>query len=145
PSPLLPETGDEPAPPPRDAQPSNKPDKPGGPVAVRIDFNGISQRILALNIPAGDYSNLLAGSAGSRYFTEPQAHSGPTVSHVAERACGGDSPIATLPAQGSGRCAVPGRHPLIHAIGRQEEAALPGARRRCTWRPVGDRSSRSTG
>src|SRR5215470_2152004 len=78
PFPLLPETGDEPVAPPREAQPPNKPEKPGGPVGVRIDFNGISQRILALNIPAGDYSNLLAGSAGSIYFTEPMAPRGPT-------------------------------------------------------------------
>jgi tricorn protease len=75
PSPLLPETGDEPVAPPRDAQPP-KPEKPG-PVTVRINFNGIGQRILALNIPAGDYSNLAAGAAGSIYFTEPMAASGP--------------------------------------------------------------------
>jgi len=76
PSPLLPETGDEPVAPPRDATP-NKADKAAGPVTVKIDFNGILQRILALNIPAGDYSNLVAGAPGSIYFTEPMGLTGP--------------------------------------------------------------------
>jgi tricorn protease len=68
PSPLLPETGDEP----------KTPESPAGPPkgdapkpAVRIDVNGINQRILAVNIPPGDYSNLTAGAAGTFYYTEP--------------------------------------------------------------------------
>src|SRR5262249_32521441 len=44
---------------------------PRGPVNVRIDFDGIGQRIIAVNIPAGDYGNLTAGAAGSFYYTEP--------------------------------------------------------------------------
>src|SRR5689334_25025156 len=51
PSPLLPETGDEPKPP--DAAPGpaqQKPDPNAKPV-VRIDFDGITQRVLAVNIP----------------------------------------------------------------------------------------------
>ncbi len=67
PSPLLPETGDEPKPPSPDAP---KPDPNAKPV-VRIDLNGISQRVLAVNIPAGDYNNLNAGAAGTFYYTEP--------------------------------------------------------------------------
>ena len=67
PSPLLPETGDEPKPPSPDAP---KPD-PNAKPAVRIDLNGISQRVLAVNIPPGDYSNLTAGAAGTFYYTEP--------------------------------------------------------------------------
>jgi tricorn protease len=65
PSPLLPETGDEAA---GAAAP-----KPGADseVTVRIDFDGIGQRILTLNVPAGDYSNLLAGAAGTIFYTEP--------------------------------------------------------------------------
>ncbi len=65
PSPLLPELGDEAA--------SKSPTRPGAepPIAVQIDFDGISQRILALNLPAGDYANLSAGAAGSIYYTEP--------------------------------------------------------------------------
>ncbi|MEN3326461.1 MAG: tricorn protease [Acidobacteriota bacterium] len=65
PSPLLPETGDEPKPPdPAAPKPDPKP-------VVRIDLNGISQRVLAVNIPAGDYSNLTSGAAGTFYYTEP--------------------------------------------------------------------------
>src|SRR4029079_3760998 len=67
PSPLLPETGDEPKPPSPDAP---KPDPNAKPV-VRIDVNGISQRVLAVNIPPGDYNNLNAGAAGTFYYTEP--------------------------------------------------------------------------
>ena len=68
PSPLLPETGDEPkapegAPPPK-ADPNAKP-------VVRIDLDGISQRILAINVPAADYGNLTSGAAGSFFYTEP--------------------------------------------------------------------------
>jgi tricorn protease len=66
-SPLLPETGDEPKPPSPDAP---KPDPNAKPV-VRIDLNGISQRVLAVNIPAGDYNNLASGAAGTFYYTEP--------------------------------------------------------------------------
>ncbi len=38
--------------------------------AVRIDFNGIDQRILALPIPARDYSSLQAGTTGMLYLVE---------------------------------------------------------------------------
>ncbi len=76
PSPLLPETGDEPPRPapreePRVEAPSQPaPAKPRA-VTVRIDFDRIGQRIIAVNIPAGDYSNLTAGAAESFYYTEP--------------------------------------------------------------------------
>ena len=65
PSPLLPETGDEPRPPdPAAPKPDPKP-------VVRIDLNGINQRVLAVNIPAGDYGNLTSGAAGTFFYTEP--------------------------------------------------------------------------
>jgi len=65
PSPLLPETGDEPKPPdPTAPKPDPKP-------VVRIDLNGINQRVLAVNIPAGDYGNLTSGVAGTFFYTEP--------------------------------------------------------------------------
>jgi len=70
PSPFLPETGDEPKPPAEPTTPQPKPD-PNAKPTVRIDPNGIGQRILAVNIPAGDYSNLSAGAAGSFFYTEP--------------------------------------------------------------------------
>src|SRR5215813_5386685 len=57
PSPLLPETGDEPPKPPESAPPQRPPAAPPA-VAVRIDFDRIGQRILAINIPPGDYGNL---------------------------------------------------------------------------------------
>lgn len=73
PSPLLPETGDEPLAEPRPEAPA-KP--PSGPVAVRIDVAGISQRILALKVPAGDYTDLMAGAAGVIFYAEPMAPGG---------------------------------------------------------------------
>jgi tricorn protease len=77
PSPLLPETGDEPPPPPQPRAeapapaPAPAPPPPPRPVTVRIDVNDIGQRILAINVPAADYGNLAAGAAGSFYYTEP--------------------------------------------------------------------------
>jgi tricorn protease len=75
PSPLLPETGDEPAPTPRET-PRPEPTPQATPavpktLTTRIDLNGIGQRILAVNVPVGEYSNLVAGAAGSFYYTEP--------------------------------------------------------------------------
>src|SRR6185369_16602602 len=67
PSPLLPETGDEPH---RDeSAPPRKPEAPAA-VSVRIDFTGISQRILALKVPPGDYASLSAGSVGVVFYAE---------------------------------------------------------------------------
>jgi tricorn protease len=68
PSPLLPETGDEPKAP--EGTPPPKVDPNAKPV-TRIDLDGISQRVLAVNVPAGDYSNLASGAAGSFFYTEP--------------------------------------------------------------------------
>ena len=63
PSPFLPETGDEPA----GAAPEPKQQ---GPVTVRVDFDRIGQRILTLNVPAGDYSGLTAGAPGAVFYLE---------------------------------------------------------------------------
>jgi tricorn protease len=74
PSPLLPETSDEPAPKPSPSPEAPAPQPtPAAPrnVNVHIDFDRIGQRIISVNIPAGDYSNLNAGAAGSFYYTEP--------------------------------------------------------------------------
>ncbi|MBV8934833.1 MAG: PD40 domain-containing protein, partial [Alphaproteobacteria bacterium] len=75
PSPLLPETGDEPHAPPREespdaSEPRTKHDKASASVTLRIDLPGIRQRILALNIPAGDYGNLTSGASGTIFYTE---------------------------------------------------------------------------
>jgi tricorn protease len=76
PSPLLPETGDEPPKPPtppEGAPPQPQTSPPAAPrtANVRIDFDQIGQRIISVNIPPGDYSNLVAGAAGSFFYTEP--------------------------------------------------------------------------
>src|SRR5262249_31742981 len=71
PSPLLPETGEEPHAPNPDEAPK-RPEKPG-PVTVKVDIARISQRILALRVPSGDYSDLNAGAAGSVYYLEPMS------------------------------------------------------------------------
>jgi tricorn protease len=77
PSPLLPETGDEPPKPPEGAQAPPPAAAPRA-VNVRIDFENISQRILAINVPAGEYGNLTSGAASSFYYTEPTAPGLPT-------------------------------------------------------------------
>lgn len=76
PSPLLPETGDEPPKPPTPPDAATPPPQTPAPAAprtanVRIDFDRIGQRIISVNIPPGDYSNLAAGAAGSFFYTEP--------------------------------------------------------------------------
>ena len=73
PSPLLPETGDEPRPA-AEEQPRAKPE-PAKNVAVHIDFDKIGQRIIAVNVPVADYGNLMAGAAGSIFYTEPTSSS----------------------------------------------------------------------
>ena len=78
PSPLTPESDEEKA----AAAPAPKSEEGGGrggkapepPKAVRIDFDKIQQRILALPLPARAYTTLDAGHAGIIYFTE--AHPG---------------------------------------------------------------------
>ncbi len=62
PSPLLPETGDEPAGAPA---PRAKPDS-----ILRVDFANIGQRILSLDVPAADYGDLAAGPAGMIFYSE---------------------------------------------------------------------------
>jgi tricorn protease len=76
PSPLLPETGDEPPKPPTPPEGAAAPPQTPAPAAprtvnVRIDFDGIGQRIISVNIPPGDYGNLVAGAAGSFFYAEP--------------------------------------------------------------------------
>ncbi|MGA2345652.1 MAG: PDZ domain-containing protein, partial [Candidatus Sulfotelmatobacter sp.] len=45
-------------------------DKKEQPVVVKIDIDGIGQRILALPIPAKNYSNMLAGKSGILFLAE---------------------------------------------------------------------------
>ena len=80
PSPLLPETGDEATPAPRETPRPEPAAQPAAPAAkttnVRLDLNGIGQRVLAVNVPAGDYSSLAAGATGTFYYTEPMIPGG---------------------------------------------------------------------
>lgn len=70
PSPLLPESGDEAV--------SQYPPAQDTSTAVRIDLEGIDQRILALGVPAGSYGTLVAGPPGAVFFTE-RGEAGPRV------------------------------------------------------------------
>jgi len=75
PSPLLPESDEEPG-----IAPAAAPGGGGraaadtgaqaGTVNVRIDIEGIDQRILALGVPAGEYAGLQAGPAGTIFYLE---------------------------------------------------------------------------
>jgi tricorn protease len=81
PSPLLPETGDEPAP-----AAAARPDaRPATPPAVRIDVDRIGQRILALPVPAGEYSALAPGPAGTLYYSEAPRSAGPAAPQTVQR------------------------------------------------------------
>ena len=72
PSPFLPETGDEPATPPtviaQAGRARNAADTASS--QVRIDLDGIGHRILAVNVPPGDYDDLAAGAPGTFFYTE---------------------------------------------------------------------------
>ncbi len=65
PSPLLPESGDEPG----AVAPTRA--RSAADSVTRIDIAGLGSRILSVPIPAGDYSNLTAGPAGTFFFAEP--------------------------------------------------------------------------
>ncbi len=72
PSPLLPESDEEE---PDEEEPEEKngddgDEENGGEVDVRIDFQGIDQRILALDVPEKDYLGLLAGTEGVLFYAE---------------------------------------------------------------------------
>ena len=80
PSPLARESDEEKAEAPMSEKPGEDSKKPAKnekvkkkPVSVTIDFEGIDNRILALPIPEGDYSNLQAGTAGQIYYLEKTA------------------------------------------------------------------------
>ena len=52
--------------------------------ATQVDIEGIQQRIVALGVPPGDYSNLVAGSAGTFFFGEapPPSEGGDQTFHL---------------------------------------------------------------
>ncbi|QQS42226.1 MAG: PD40 domain-containing protein [Acidobacteriota bacterium] len=77
PSPLLPESDEEPAPkgsPDTAAKPKEGGDQ--GSKATKIDLEGISKRVISLDLPPRNYNSLAAGPAGSFFFLEPPANGG---------------------------------------------------------------------
>ncbi|MFN2371221.1 MAG: PDZ domain-containing protein, partial [Candidatus Krumholzibacteriia bacterium] len=78
PSPLAPESDDEepaakdkPKDKPKDEPKDDKEKKDAAaPAPVKIDFTGLDQRILALDVPARPYGDLTAGEEGVLFFTE---------------------------------------------------------------------------
>ena len=88
PSPLLPIAGDETgAPAPNAGGPPAAAGVPGAArprpdSTTRIDIAGISQRVLSVNVPPGDYGNLTGGPAGTFFYTEPMTGGGPGGSRV---------------------------------------------------------------
>ena len=79
PSPLLPENDEEPLPAPRaETGETPKPPAAASPakMSVRIDPAGIAQRIIAVNVPAANYSNLTAGPPETFFYTETIAGAG---------------------------------------------------------------------
>jgi len=71
-SPLKPQSGDEPAtdePAPRASPaPALRPQAETKPAAVRIDFDGLLQRIIALPVAGANYTHLAAGESGKVYL-----------------------------------------------------------------------------
>jgi tricorn protease len=74
PSPLAPQSDEEPprepGRPARGKGEGKEKEKEAAPAAVRIDFDGIGQRILALPVPARAYSGLYAGKPGEVFLLE---------------------------------------------------------------------------
>jgi tricorn protease len=72
PSPFLPEPGDVPV---SKADSGKDKSAKSGPAddPVRIDPDGISQRILSVNVPAAEYGNLAAGPAETFFYTRSNA------------------------------------------------------------------------
>jgi tricorn protease len=73
PSPLLPQSDEEPVANVEAAAGSRAEAEAGEDVVVSIDIEGIGQRILALDVSAGEYASLKAGPAGAIFYTEPMS------------------------------------------------------------------------
>lgn len=68
PSPLAPESDEEKGPPGETESREKPAASPVTAEPVRIDFAGLSQRIVSLPVPAGDYRSLQTGEAGQLYY-----------------------------------------------------------------------------
>ncbi len=79
PNPLVKESDEEkaaPAPPVKAAEPAVKAAAAAGSEGLKIDFEGLDHRILALPVPAGRYSGLAAGDAGQIFYLESAPDTG---------------------------------------------------------------------
>ena len=90
--------------------------------AVRIDFDGLDHRIVALPVPAGSYRNLPAGEAGQIFY--PKVDPPPTPAAAAGRLL--DPQVRFQDPQGRGRSDR--RFDGFVLIGRQEEDLSIAAR-----------------
>jgi len=72
PSPLAPESDEEKAEEGAKSKEAAKKEEPAKPSPVRIDFENISQRILALPMPARNYAGLWAGKSGVLFAAEAE-------------------------------------------------------------------------
>jgi tricorn protease len=73
-SPIKPETGDEPVndetPAPTASPAAKRAERPAAKPNVRIDFDGMLQRIIALPVPEANYVSLATGAAGEVYLLQ---------------------------------------------------------------------------
>ena len=74
PSPLAPESDDEPVGADAEEKDDGKDGKDDGPAPVTIDFAGLDRRIVALDLPARPYGDLEAGKEGILFYTERVPH-----------------------------------------------------------------------
>jgi tricorn protease len=76
PSPFEPKSDDEPVKNPADSATKTAKPASASMVSVKIDFDGLAQRIVAANLPLRNYSSLIAGPDGSVFYTEEIANQG---------------------------------------------------------------------
>lgn len=76
PSPFEPKSDDEPVKNPADTTAKTAKPASASTVSVKIDFDGLAQRIVAANLPLRNYSSLIAGPDGSVFYTEEIANQG---------------------------------------------------------------------
>ena len=116
----MPETGDEPRPAAcsrtaRRAGAANRHAAAPKTVNVRIDLSGIGQRILAVNIPAGDYSNLYGGRSRKLLLHRTNRDHGICTIVIA---------IAAISTQRADGKPFPRRHSLILVVGTTRKKLL---------------------
>lgn len=81
PSPFELKSDDEPVKAPADTAARTARPAAAGAVQVKIDFDGLDQRIVATNIPLRDYTSLVAGPEGTVFYTEAVANENGFILH----------------------------------------------------------------